>query len=130
MGKKTSIRYRVLRLAILSVVVVVVTLLIANAIMIFTAYNNSYRNQADSLTAAYCQMFSGNIDNLRLNVQSVEQSTDILDETSPMEVRKEKLKELASTSVFKDFSVAFADGKTYNDTDISKARVFPACYGG
>lgn len=130
MGRKTSIRYRVLRLAILSVVVVVVTLLIANAIMIFTAYNNSYRNQADSLTAAYCQMFSGNIDNLRLNVQSVEQSTDILDETSPMEVRKEKLKELASTSVFKDFSVAFADGKTYNDTDISKREYFQLAMAG
>ena len=130
MGKKTSIKYRVLRLSILSVVVIVVTLLVANAILIFNAYNSSYRNQADSLSTAYCQMFRENIENLQLNLKSVEQSTDVLDETLPMERRKKILAELASTSVFKDFSVSYADGKTYNDTDISKREYFQLAMQG
>ena len=130
MGRKTSIKNRVLRLAILSVVVVVVTLLVANAILIFNAYNNSYRNQADSLSAAYCQMFSDNIENLQLNLKSVEQSTEVLDDTLPMEQRKQILAELASTSIFKDFSVSYADGKTYNDTDISKREYFQLAMQG
>lgn len=130
MGRKTSIKNRVLRLAILSVVVVVVTLLVANAILIFNAYNSSYRNQADSLSTAYCQMFKQNIENLQLNLKSVEQSTEVLDETLPMEQRKHILSELASTSVFKDFSVAYADGKTYNDTDISKREYFQQAMAG
>lgn len=130
MGRKTSIKNRVLRLAILSVVVVVVTLLVANAILIFNAYNSSYRNQADSLSTAYCQMFKQNIENLQLNLKSVEQSTEVLDETLPMEQRKHILSELASTSIFKDFSVAYADGKTYNDTDISKREYFQQAMAG
>lgn len=130
MGRKTSIKNRVLRLAILSVVVVVVTLLVANAILIFNAYNSSYRNQADSLTAAYCRMFSENIENLQLNLKSVEQSTEVLDKMLPIERRKKILGELASTSIFKDFSVAYADGKTYNDTDISKREYFQQAMQG
>lgn len=130
MGKKTSIKNRVLRLAILNVVVVVVSLLVANVILIFNAYNSSYRSQADSLSTAYCQMFRENIENLQLNLKSVEQNTDILDDTLPMAQRKQILAELASTSIFKDFSVSYADGKTYNDTDISKREYFQLAMQG
>lgn len=130
MGHRTSIRNRVLRLSILSVVIVVVTLLAANAVMIYRAYNDSYRNQANSLAAAYCQMFAENIENLQLNLKSVEQSTEVLDENTPMDLRKKMLANLASTSIFKDFSVSYADGKTYNDTDISKREYFQQAMQG
>lgn len=130
MAHQTSIRNRVLRLSILSVVIVVVTLLAANAIMIYRAYNDSYRNQANSLAAAYCQMFAENIENLQLNLKSVEASTEVLDETAPMDMRKKMLANLASTSIFKDFSVAYADGKTYNNTDISKREYFQQAMQG
>lgn len=105
-------------------------LLTVSSIMISNAYNSSYRNQADSLTAAYCQMFSENIENLQLNLKSVEQSTEVLDKMLPIERRKKILADLASTSIFKDFSVAYADGKTYNNTDLSKREYFQQAMQG
>ena len=130
MGHKTSIRFRVLRLSILNVIVTMIMLLTVSSIMISNAYNSSYRNQADSLTAAYCQMFSENIENLQLNLKSVEQSTEVLDKMLPIERRKKILADLASTSIFKDFSVAYADGKTYNNTDLSKREYFQQAMQG
>lgn len=69
MGKKTSIRYRVLRLSILSVVVVVVTLLIANAIMIsrLTTTAIAIRQTALPLLIVKCSAVISIISDLMFN---------------------------------------------------------------
>lgn len=119
-----------MRLSILSVTTVIITLMVAIVVMVYKAYDTSYRDQAESLASAYCQMFRNNIENLQLNIKSVESRTDILDETVSLEERKAKLADLASTSIMKDFSVAFADGTTYNNTDISEREYFKTAMSG
>lgn len=117
-------------MCIISVIVVVTVLLAAIVTMIYKAYDTSYRDQTNSLAAAYCQMFRNNIENLQLNIKSVESRTDVLDETIPLEERKAKLAELASTSIMKDFSVAYGDGTTYNNTDLTQREYFQTAMKG
>lgn len=130
LARKTSIRARILRMCIISVVVVVTVLLTAIVTMIYNAYDASYQDQANSLAAAYCQMFRNNIENLQLNIKSVQTRTDVLDETIPLEERKAKLADLASTSILKDFSVAYGDGTTYNNTDLTQREYFQTAMKG
>lgn len=119
-----------MRLSLLSVLTVIIALMTAIVVMVNNAYETSYRDQAESLASAYCQMFRNNIENLQLNIKSVQSRTDVLDESISLEDRKAKLADLASTSIMKDFSVAFADGTTYNNTDISEREYFKTAMSG
>lgn len=130
LAKQTSIKARILRMCIISVVVVVTVLMTAIVTMIYRAYDASYQDQANSLAAAYRQMFRNNIENLQLNIKSVQSRTDVLDETIPLEERKAKLADLASTSIMKDFSVAYGDGTTYNNTDLTQREYFQTAMKG
>lgn len=53
LAKQTSIRARILRMCIISVVTVVTILMAAIVTMIYNAYDASYHDQANSLAAAY-----------------------------------------------------------------------------
>lgn len=119
-----------MRLSLISVLTVVITLMIAIVFMLYKAYDTSYRDQAESLASAYCQMFRNNIENLQLNLKSVSSRTDILDESTRLEERKTKLAELASTSILKDFSVAYGDGTTYNNTNLTQREYFQTAMKG
>ena len=119
-----------MRLCVLSVITVIVALMAAIVVMVYKAYETSYRDQAESLASAYCQMFRNNIENLRLNIKSVQSRTDVLDESISLEERKAKLADLASTSNIKDFSVAYGDGTTYNNTDLTEREYFQTAMKG
>ena len=119
-----------MRLCVLSVITVIVALMAAIVVMVYKAYETSYRDQAESLASAYCQMFRNNIENLRLNIKSVQSRTDVLDESISLEERKAKLADLASTSNMKDFSVAYGDGTTYNNTDLTEREYFQTAMKG
>ena len=119
-----------MRLCVLSVITVIVALMAAIVVMVYKAYETSYRDQAESLASAYCQMFRNNIENLRLNIKSVQSRTDVLDESISLEERKAKLADLASTSNIKDFSVAYGDGTTYNNTDLTEREYFRTAMKG
>ena len=119
-----------MRLSLLSVITVIITLMAAIVVMVYKAYDTSYRDQAESLASSYCQMFRNNIENLKLNLKSVASRTDILNESTRLEERKTKLAELASTSIMKDFSVAYGDGTTYNNTDLTEREYFQMAMKG
>lgn len=119
-----------MRLSVLSVITVIVALMAAIVVMVNNAYETSYRDQAESLASAYCQMFRNNIENLQLNIKSVQSRTDVLDESTSLEDRKAKLADLASTSIMKDFSVAYGDGTTYNNTNLTEREYFQTAMKG
>jgi len=122
--KQTTIKSRILRLSIISVVTVIVMLVVLNSALIYQAYNTSYQSEAESLAGAYSQIIQANIESLRNDLDTVALNTSVFNQTSPMHLRKSQLENLASTSLFKDFSVAFSDGTTYSDTDLSQREYF------
>lgn len=122
--RQTTIKNRILRLSIISVVTVIVLLVSVNSVLIYRAYDTSYRSEAESLAGAYSELIQANIESLRNDLDTVMANTSVFNQMSPMYLRKSQLENLAATSLFKDFSVAYSDGKTYSDTDLSKREYF------
>lgn len=68
--RQTKIKYRILRLAILSVVVCISALMIVMTTSIISAYNTSYTNQTQSLAEAYGEVITNTIRSLTLEIES------------------------------------------------------------
>lgn len=127
---RTKIKYRILRLAILSVVVCISALMIVMTTSIITAYNTSYTNQTKSMAEAYGEVISNTIRSLTLEIESAANDSTAFDSTIPLVTRQKNLSKLAETALFKDYSVAYENGTTYNDTDLSDREYFQKALNG
>lgn len=87
-------------------------------------YNNNYTDEALALVKVYANSISNKIDDLDQQFDVVTENPDIVNESLSIEERKAILDNRASTSTFKDFSVAYNDGTTFNNTDISSRDYF------
>lgn len=124
----TKIKYRILRLAILSVSVCVSVILTVMSIFISSAYTTSYNSQTKALAQSYGEVISNTINALSLELQSAGGNQEVLNQMIPLVERKKNLATLAETALFKDYSIAYHDGTTYNDTDISDREYFQKAY--
>lgn len=122
--RETKIKHRILRLSIISVAVCVVALMIVLSLTTLLAYNKNYISQTKSLTLAYGEVISNTLNSLTLEIESAGNLSEAFDQSIPIEKRKETLNQLAATTMFKDFAVAFENGTTYNNTDISEREYF------
>ena len=128
--RQTKIKYRILRLAILSVVVCISALMIVMTTSIISAYNTSYTNQTQSLAEAYGEVITNTIRSLTLEIESAANDSTAFDSTIPLVTRQKNLSKLAETALFKDYSVAYENGTTYNDTDLSDREYFQKALNG
>ncbi len=126
--RTTKIKYRILRLAIISVSVCIVVVMTAMSIFISSAYTTSYNSQTKALAQSYGEVISNTINALSLEIQSAGGNQEVLNQMIPLVERKKNLATLAETALFKDYSIAYHDGTTYNDTDISDREYFQKAY--
>ncbi len=122
--KKGNLMSRLTRLAVIPAALVGLIVAGLAVASISVSNNNTYKDEAISLARAYASSTENMIDNLSQQFDVVTENPDIVNESISLEERKEILNNRASTSTFKDFSIAYTDGKTYNDTDISKRDYF------
>lgn len=122
--KLSKIKYRILRLSLISIAVCLVTMTTLLSIIVSVVYNTNYNNQTKAMTKSYGQVISNTIDALTLELGAAAESSDVFDSSIPLETRKSDLDKLASSTLFKDFAVAYTNGTTYNDTDISDRDYF------
>ncbi len=115
---------RILKLSIIPMLLVAVVITIGAIISCLATYMLNYQDESRSLANAYATATENLVDSLSQQFDVVTENPDIVDETVAMNTRKDILSNRASTSTFKDFSVAYADGKTYSDTDISARDYF------
>lgn len=128
--RSTKIKYRILRLALLSVVVCISALLIVMIVCINAAYHNTYASELTELSEAYGHVIANNVTSLSLELEAATTHDGIADESIPLETRKENLINIAKTTLFKDYSIAYSDGTTYNDTDLSDRDYFQKALAG
>ena len=122
--EQKGIRGVILRLAILPSVILGVVLTTVSSVVSFNLINSQYKEESAALAASYATSVDNLIDTLVEDLDMVGRDPDIVDESIPLEERKASLAATADVSMFKDFSVSYADGKTYNDTDISNREYF------
>lgn len=126
-GKKnTKIKYRIMRLSLISVAVCLSTMaLTASLLLTLTAKTTAFKT-ANALASAYSASITHTFNTMEHELSNIAQDTSLYDESRPLADRKADLQELATSRQFRDLSIANADGTTYNDTDISERDYFKA----
>ena len=122
--KNIGLTIKILCIALVPVLAIGLLLTILSAVMNRISLTSSYSDEAMSLTNAYADSIEKLVNDLDEEFNYVTMNGDIVDENISLDDRKVLLNELASMSTFKDFAIAYSDGKTYNDTDISQREYF------
>lgn len=122
--RKGGLMARLTRLTVIPTLVIGVTLSLIAVVATTVSYNNVYKDEALSLASAYATSTQNLVDSLSQQFDVVTENPDIVNESLSLEERKAILADRAKTSTFKDFAIAYSNGKTYNDTDISKRDYF------
>lgn len=129
-SRSTKIKYRVLRLTVINILIITFLVEACLYVSVTNIYKTSYESEVTSLATAYAYTLKNTVDFLTLQIESAAKNEAVYDESIPLSERKEKLNEIASSTLFKDFSVAYPDGTTYNDTDISEREYFKKAQAG
>lgn len=128
-NRKTSIRYRILRLVLISVAVAIVALTVTMSAQIIYVSRNDFNTKMESLAVAYTDAVEASASNVRMQIQAAAEN-EVLNSEKDTAKLKEELAKLASSTSFKDFSIAETSGKTLNDTDISDREYFQEALKG
>ena len=129
-GMKTTILMRILRLCLISVLCSVLIVSVVMSIQMSNTLNNDYQKQAKEISEIYAHSVSQWMDLIRQQIEFNATNTAFTDSRLSLEARQALLAEAAATTEFKDFSIAYSDGTTYNGTDISERDYFKAAMGG
>ena len=121
MKRKTSIKYRILRLSIISVAVVLLIFPILLSAIITTVAGKQYKNELLSLSHAYSNNLSTIYDTIAMQIEGVAENNC---------TTKEQLEPYLHNTYFKDFSIAKPDGTTLNNTNISDRDYFQHALNG
>ena len=128
--RKTKIKYRVMRLGIISVIVSSVILTVASTIVTQSIQMSKFDEELQSLSDAYVTNISSMTNTIKMQIESTAAYPKLVDSSlSDDEIRK-ILEELATTTYFHDFSIANTDGTTLNNTNISEREYFKRALNG
>ncbi|MBE7004515.1 MAG: hypothetical protein E7425_09590 [Ruminococcaceae bacterium] len=122
--KKKTLKVRLTLLSALPVLIACLILVLVYVTVSYSRYMAMYESEGRAVSEAYASSVDYTISTLAQQFAVIDQNADVVNEAIPMEQRKTILKEAASTSLFKDFAIAYSSGKTYNDTDISSREYF------
>lgn len=122
--KNSGIKGMILRLSIIPALVIGVLLMMVSSGVSFNLILSQYSEEGSALAAAYATSVENLVDDLCDDLSIVEKDSDTVNESLSLDDRKTVLNRDANMGKFKDFSISYADGKTYNDTDISARDYF------
>lgn len=125
----TSVRMRIMRLALISVGVAILAMSGVLVMQLDYASTRAYKSEIESLSVAYNNTVMVNSGTIQKQVEAAARNEVINSETDVTKL-KEELAKLAETTSFKDFSIAETSGKTLNDTDISDREYFKKALAG
>ncbi len=122
--QRTSLLRRIMMLSLIPSLALGFILMFLSAFMTYYSLTTSFEDEAVSLAGSYKETVEFLVESLDAQFGAVTSNPQVCDESISLEERKEMLATLASTTYFKDFSIAYADGTTYNNTDISGRDYF------
>lgn len=128
-NKRTSVRFRILRLSLIPVGVAILVLSAVLAIQLDYTSTTAYKSELESLSDAYVNNIEASSQTIRMQIESAA-ANEVINSEKDTAKLKEELAKLAATTSFKDFSIAETSGKTLNDTDISDREYFQEALKG
>lgn len=129
-GRRTKIKYRVMRLGIISVIVCALVLTLASTLVTQNIQINKFDEELQSLSDSYVTTLSFMTDTIKMQIESAAAYPKLVDTSLSEAEIKKILEELASTTYFHDFSIADPNGQTLNNTNISEREYFKRAING
>ena len=129
-GRRTKIKYRVMRLGIISVIVCALVLTLASTLVTQNIQINKFDEELQSLSDSYVTTLSFMTDTIKMQIESAAAYPKLVDTSLSEAEIKKILEELASTTYFHDFSIADPSGQTLNNTNISEREYFKRAMNG
>ena len=134
MGKGTTrIKYRILRLTIISVVASVVVMQVYSIISTINSYQTSYTDQAKALVTSYSLTMDTKLDALFTQLNSLTNNPQLLNATNPnlaIGTRKMAMTQVASSTMFKFLDLVDAEGNTLVETNVADRAYYQRAFGG
>lgn len=128
-NKRTSVRFRILRLSLIPVGVAILVLSAVLAIQLDYTSTTAYKSELESLSNAYVNNVEASSHTIRMQIEAAA-ANEVINSEKDTSKLKAELAKLAATTSFKDFSIAETSGKTINDTDISDREYFQEALNG
>ncbi|MGN0686779.1 MAG: cache domain-containing protein [Oscillospiraceae bacterium] len=122
--QRTSLLRRIMLLSLVPSFTLGLILTLISGIMTNSSMIKSFAEEASSIAESYKENIEYLAVSIDMQFSPVIDNPQAIDESIPLEERKQFLQKLSGSTDFKDFSIAYADGKTYNDTDISGRDYF------
>ena len=115
-----------------SAVILVISVItcIVNCALSYNLAEQYIIEEVQSGINAYQAVVKQKTDSIRLQVEKVALSDDIYTGNLQMNTRKNLLEKQTEGTDFKDFSIAYQDGTTYSNTDISQRDYFKEAMNG
>ncbi len=123
-NKKGSLKSKLTKMTLLPIGAVAVTMAVVSIISITIAYNNTYSDEAIALAESYSGNIKSLVESLDQQFNAVTKNGNVVNTAQTVDYRIKLLEDYADMSDFKDFSIAYASGRTYNSTDISEREYF------
>lgn len=114
----------------LVVLILAVVTCIVNCSLSYSLAEQYIVEEIESGLNAYQAVVNEKMNTIRLQVEKVALSSDIYTGNLQMNTRKSLLEKKTEGTNFKDFSIAYQDGTTYSDTDISQRDYFKEAMNG
>lgn len=129
-GMKTTIVARIFRIGFLPVSMVAIGLTLIFILKSSNLFTANYTEEVKNYSEVYSTTINQWTALIRQQIETQAKRADIVDLDTSIADRKALLENAAAESEFKDFSVGFANGKTYNDTDIAERDYFKNAMNG
>ena len=120
----------IIRIGLIFVIISTVAMCLTNSIMTYISSSNYARDEMNAALNAYNLSIEKSVELYKSQIESAARNSSIYDESLSLAERKAILADLAEGTKFKDFSVSYNTGKTYNDTDISARDYFKHALNG
>ncbi len=117
--QKTGFAKKIMLMSAIPVVILGVILSVFTTIESYVILSRKFAEEVLALSASYGTAVENRISRLEESFNIVVMDPNVVDETLSMESRKALLEKAAGMTMLNDFSISYADGTTYNDTDIS-----------
>ena len=131
--KMTSIKYRILRLSLISIITAVVSLCTTMGIATVVIGKSGYANEIKSLANAYTANIETMSSVLRMEVREAAENEILLEydfSEATLAATKAEMAKLCENTHFTDLNIADTNGKTTNDTDVSSHEFFNKAKSG
>lgn len=129
-GLRTTILARVMRLCLLTIAVVAICMMVFVAISMSRNNTATYNEQLNKFASISADSVEQWMTLVRQQIEVQATKGEYVDESLSLERRKELLAAGASETEYMDLSIAYADGHTYSDTDISDREYFQKAMQG